>query len=242
MAALTKKEPPPMRCPLPPFIAAVLAAAAATAHAGTVAGLLQGRKDVDHVVRAGAGQTLRVNLQSAHGALQFNVIAPGAGNVAMFANGSADQPFERVLPVAGRYIVRVYLVRAAARRGEKASYTLQTDLTGTALQPLPMRQDARVAGTAFHATAQVPCAPPYAPKVSRCDAGVTRYGSDGTASVTLRWGQAAAQQRRILFVKGAVVGSDAWEAPNAGKNQDVTTVRFGSDERYEIVDALLTGG
>jgi hypothetical protein len=108
-----------MRCARPPFIAAVLAAAAAAAHAGTVAGSLQGRKDVDHVVRAGAGQTLRVNLQSAHGALQFNVLSPGPGNVAMFANGSADQAFERVLPVAGRYIVRVTWCvqrRGAARR------------------------------------------------------------------------------------------------------------------------------
>jgi hypothetical protein len=134
-------------------------------------------------------------------------------------------------------------VRAAARRGEKASYTLQTQLTGTALQPLPARQDARVAGTAYHATAKVPCVPAYAPPgVTTCDAGVTRYARDGTASVTLRWGQTAAQQRRILFVRGAVVSSDAWEAPTASKNQDVTTVRFGSDERYEIVDALLTGG
>jgi hypothetical protein len=236
-----------MRRPSPPWTTAVLAAllacAGATARAATIAGTLQGRDHTDHVVRAGAGQTLRVGLTSTNTALQFNVIAPGGGDVAMFANGSADQPFERVLPVAGRYVVRVYLVRAAGRRGEQARYTLDTALAGTALKPLPARRDARIAGTAYHATAKVPCAPAYAPPgVTTCDAGVTRYANDGTASVTLRWGQSAAQQRRILFVNGAVVSADAWDAPAASKDRDVTTVRFGGDERYEIADALLTGG
>jgi hypothetical protein len=49
-----------------------------------------------------------------------------------------------------------------ARRNEKSSYTLKVAVTGEVLKALPGAQDAKVGGTRFHATAQVPCKPPFA--------------------------------------------------------------------------------
>jgi hypothetical protein len=48
--------------------------------------------------------------------------------------------------------------------------------------------------------------------------------------------------RRLLFVKGNVVATDAAEAPESSRKGDTTTVRVGTEERYELPDALVTGG
>jgi hypothetical protein len=58
-------------------------------------------------------------------------------------------------------------------------------------------------------------------------------------------------KRRILFVKGQAVASDAPDLSGAGggsarvataREGDRNVVKVGDDERYEIPDPLLTGG
>jgi len=51
-----------------------------------------------------------------------------------------------MLPADGDYRVRVYLVRAAARRNESSAYTLTIGVAGKALEALPGAQDALVPG------------------------------------------------------------------------------------------------
>lgn len=46
----------------------------------------------------------------------------------------------------------------------------------------------------------------------------------------------------MLFVNGTPTASDAADPLTSTRSGDVTTVRIGSDERYEIPDALLSGG
>jgi hypothetical protein len=207
-----------------------------------VKGQLQGRRYVDHTVRAGAGQTMAVSLTASNAATQFNVIAPGAGNVAMFADGGGERRFEAMLPTDGAFVVRVYLVRAAARRAERSDYTLRVAVTGTPLKALPASADALVKGSRFHATTTVPCRPAYAEGVRECQAGVVRRGAagEGTATVVLRWPRGGLRQ--LLFVKGQAVASDAMAAPVAERQGDATRVRFGTDEQFEIPDALVSGG
>lgn len=210
------------------------------AHETAVRDQVNGRFDVDHRLRAGAGQSLRVRVRSPHAGLQFNVIAPGGdGNVAMFADGSADRPYAGVLPIAGTYTVRVYLVRAAARRGEWARYTLDVALEGAPKRPLPAREDARLPGTPFHARTDVPCRPAYS-AAQRCTASVVRYDRAGSASVVLRWPQG---RRTVLFDKGRPTASDTTQPMIAERRGEVTLLRFGDDEeRFEVPDLLLTGG
>ena len=42
-----------------------------------------------------------------------------------------DNSWTDVLPESGTYKVRVYLMRSAARRNEKASYTMDFAITGS---------------------------------------------------------------------------------------------------------------
>ncbi len=213
------------------------------AHETATRGHVKGRLDADYRLSAGAGQRLRVRVTSPHPGLQFNVIAPGGdGHVAMFAGGGAERPFEAVLPIGGTYTVRVYLVRAAARRDEMAPFALDVALEGAALRPLPAREDARIPGTPFHARTEVACRPAYS-DARRCTASVVRYDRDGTASVVLRWPQG---RRTVLFERGAARASDAMAPMSAERGGEVTQLRFGNggadDERFEVPDLLLTGG
>jgi hypothetical protein len=134
----------------------------------------------------------------------------------------------------------VFLMRPAARRNESSRYTLTVAVSGKPLPPLSAKRDAKVAGTAYHATAQVPCALPYQPDVKACDAGVIRRGSDRTA--TFEAIGPAGVQRRILFVQGKPVAVDAMDPVTATRQGDMTVVKVGDNERYDIPDAFLNGG
>jgi hypothetical protein len=241
------------------LLAQLFAAAAAAADAGirqervqfakgatsaVVKGRLKGDADVDYLVRAGAGQTLAVTLKGANASNYFNVLPPGSKDVGMFVGSTSGNSFTGVLPADGDYAVRVYLMRSAARRNESSDYTLTVGVTGKPLAPLPASRDALVPGTAFHATAQIACVPYLETlrekKAQTCEAGVTRRGFDGTATVEIP--QENSVPRRILFVKGKPVASDSSDPLTFTRRGDVTTVKLGDEERYEIPDALVAGG
>jgi hypothetical protein len=200
---------------------------------------IQGDETVDYVLRAGAGQTLAVALKKTNPQNYFNVLPPGTREVAMFV-GDSGADFKGVLPTDGDYTVRVYLMRPAARRNESSDYTLTVSVTGLALAPIAASKDALIPGTSFHASAKITCVPFLETKPQECDAFVVRRGFDGTATVEIP--QAASGRRRVLFVKGQPVASDSTDPVTFTHQGDVTSVKLGTDERYEIPDALVTGG
>jgi hypothetical protein len=204
----------------------------------TIKGRLQGDRTIDYRVRAGAGQTLTVTLKASNPQNYFNVLPPGSVDVAMFV-GQDGGGYKGMLPTDGDYTVRVYLMRPAARRNETSNYMLAIGVTGKALPPLAASTDALIPGTKSHASAQVPCKPPFDPKPQQCEAFVIRRGVDGTATVEVR---SPAATRRILFVAGAPVAGDATEPLTHSRDGDRSVVNFGTDERYEIPDALVRGG
>jgi hypothetical protein len=145
-----------------------------------------------------------------------------------------------VLPADGDYTVRVYLIRAAARRNESGSYALDIGVGGKALAALPASVDALIPGTPYHASASIPCADTFDPKVRECEAFVIRRGHDGTATVEIRW--PIGTKRRVLFLQGKPVASDAPDALAVSRRGDTSIVSIGGGERLEIPDALLFGG
>jgi len=203
-------------------------------------GSIRGYDGRDFVIHAGAGQTLTIELRAGHPATYFNVLPPGSHDVAMFIGSTSGSRFRGMAPIAGDYRVRVYLMRSAARRNTVSSFTLSARVTGAALVPLSPGEDPVISGTPFHARATVRCSIPYQPDVRECEASVVRYGHDGTATVELRGPNGFL--RRILFVKGSVAATDATEAPGCTRNGDTTTVRVGTEERYDLPDALVAGG
>lgn len=200
-----------------------------------LAGTVKGRDGVVYRVGASAGQTLKVTMTGSNASAYFNVGLAGAPS-AMFVGSASGAEATLVLPTDGTYVVTVYLMRNAARRGESSRYTIDFGVTGAPLAPLPGARDAKIKGTPFHASAPVPC---HAAG-GRCDAFVVRRGTDATATVELR--STAGLVRRVLFVKGQAVAADTFDAVSATRSGDLSVVRVGSDERYEIPDALLTGG
>ena len=94
-------------------------------------GVVRGYNTTDYVLRANEGQKLSVKLTSANTALYFNVLDKDT-MVAL----EADQPPREVtewtgqLPKTGDYVIRVYLIRAEARRGRTANYSLDMSVMG----------------------------------------------------------------------------------------------------------------
>lgn len=205
-----------------------------------VKGRIKGYRYIDYVVRAAAGQTLSVEMQTGNGANYFNILPPGSSDVAMFVGSTSGNQFSGVLPADGDYVIRVYLMRSAARRNESANYMLTVGVSGQPLAATPAAKDALIPGTPFHASAKIACVPPFDAKTKECEAFVIRRGFDGTATVEVRWGDGL--KRRILFVKGRVVAADSPETFAVERNGDVSVVRLGSEERFEIPDALVSGG
>jgi hypothetical protein len=90
----------------------------------TIEGRIKGRQYVDYVFPAGAGESLKVRLETSNNSNYFNLLAPGETDVAFFVGSSSGNSYEGVAPTSGDYKARVYLMRNSARRGGAANYTL----------------------------------------------------------------------------------------------------------------------
>jgi hypothetical protein len=96
----------------------------------TLKGHLRGDGDVDYLLGAKAGQQMTVELHSDNPQNYFNILPPGSDDAAIFVGSSSGNRFEGTLPDSGDYRVRVYLMRAAARRDEQAHYSLNIHIGG----------------------------------------------------------------------------------------------------------------
>lgn len=100
------------------------------ATSAVVEGTISGYETVDYVLGASKGQSMNVSMATKHTATYFNILAPGETEVAFF-NGSVNgNQYEGVLPASGDYKIRVYMMRSAARRNEKANYRLEMIVSG----------------------------------------------------------------------------------------------------------------
>jgi hypothetical protein len=207
------------------------------AGSATLKGSIKGDQDHSYFVEAQTGQTMTVKLAATKGSAEMNVWAPG--NDTAISLG-ADDPYNVtvVLPASGRYKVQVYQMRASARRGETANYALTIGVTGGA-SAAKQSHDALVAGTKYHATADISCVTTPGSKPAACKAGVIRKGG-GNAVVEMQTPDGG--QRRITFTGGKATGSDASANMIATRDGDITTVRIGAVEVYLIPDAFVFGG
>ncbi|MGH8703086.1 MAG: hypothetical protein ACREVR_18185 [Burkholderiales bacterium] len=211
------------------------------ASSATIKGSIAGDRTIDYKLRAKAGQTMNVALKTSNSANYFNVLPPGSNDVAVFVGSTNGNEWTGTLQADGEYTVRVYLMRSAARRNEKASYTLTVGITGGAAGAA-RSTDAKVAGTPYHSTGQVPCATAAGQPTGSCPFGVVREGG-GTGTVTVT--KPDGRSRSIFFEKGKATGYDMSQADrgefSASKQGDLNVIRIGP-ERYEIPDAVIFGG
>ena len=97
----------------------------------TLKGKIKGDESVDYRLGAAAGQTMTVTLRPSNRSTYFNVMAPGEDS-AIFIGSSEGNKFSGKLPKSGDYVVRVYLMRNAARRNEASSYSIEFKITAGA--------------------------------------------------------------------------------------------------------------
>jgi hypothetical protein len=116
-------------------VAATLTAAASAANreervrfargasSAVVSGEVRGYDYVDYLVGARAGQRLSVRLARTRGPGYFLVRAPGSEDN-LFDGSTSGDSFDTVLPATGDYRIRIFMMRSAARRNERAGYRL----------------------------------------------------------------------------------------------------------------------
>ncbi len=93
-------------------------------------------------------------------------------------------------------------------------------------------------GFPFDATGSIPCASAAGQPSRQCPFGVIREGP-GNAGIWIALGDGA--ERYILFEGGIPVTTDADQKMSYATDADLFIVRVG-EERYEIPDALVSGG
>ncbi|MFO1060851.1 MAG: hypothetical protein U1E53_28240 [Dongiaceae bacterium] len=207
------------------------------ASSATLEGSVRGYDSVDYPLGARAGQTMRVTLEAGNPSTYFNLLPPRSEE-ALFVGSTGGSSWTGTLPRNGDYRVRVYLMRNAARRNETSRYSLTVAIAGgPAGTPAP--QDAKVAGTPYHATGEVRCAAGTA-AWSTCAFGVIR-GGPGNAEVHLT---APDGTTRVLRFAGerVTLAEPPGLAVKAAKQGDEWSVTIGDGERYSIPEAVIDGG
>lgn len=129
------------------------------ASGATIQGSIKGYGSVSYLLGASAGQRMTVALTSTNTQTYFNVYAPGSGPGDASLGNSAGAPespmvpdinrFDGTLPVSGTYTINVYMMRAAARRGETSNFTLDVAIGGTPAAPAPDYADGLAGGPDF---------------------------------------------------------------------------------------------
>lgn len=89
----------------------------------TIEGKITGDQSVRYSIGVSAGQTMDVQLDTDNASSYFNITAPGASE-ALYNGSISGNGTSFAVPSSGNYIVEVYLMRNAARRGETANYDL----------------------------------------------------------------------------------------------------------------------
>ncbi|RVQ69283.1 hypothetical protein EKN06_03575 [Croceicoccus ponticola] len=98
---------------------------AAGENAITIEDSITGYEMIDYVAKFAAGQPLNVSMATQNTAAYFNILAPGEDEVAFHVGSVAGNQYKGLTTSAGDYRIRVYMMRSAARRGEKADYKLE---------------------------------------------------------------------------------------------------------------------
>ncbi len=201
----------------------------------TITSSIVGRDYKDYKLGLKAGQTLSVSMKVTGGSPYFNIIEPNAGDVAIYNSSTDGQSYQGQTSQSGTYTIRVYQYRASARRGEKASYRLAIRAANAVMSH---SHDALVPGTPYHATTRISCVSEPDKPMSLCEAGVTRRQSSATVHISTPDGG----ERTILYRDGRAVSSDSPAGMLVDHRGDLSIVRIGTVEVYEIPDGLVMGG
>lgn len=206
----------------------------------TVEASITGSEIIDYLINVQEGQVLNVSMATDNSANYFNIMEPEEEYVAIFNGSLNENMFEGILKKSGDYRIRVYLMRSAARRNEKANYRLEVNVSP--LEPKVQQKDATVGSTNFNATGKIPCSSGESEPNENCDFGVIREGNGSGKVIITRMDGVT---RTIYFKNGEATGysgtDEDQEKFEASKNADLYIINIGN-ERYQIPEAVIYGG
>jgi hypothetical protein len=217
---------------------------ASGASSAAVNGSIKGYQFIDYRIAVRAGQQMNVSLRTTRGSPYFNILEPGSKDAAIYNSSMGTQTFSGTTAKNGAYTIRVYQMRATARRGEVARYRLDVAVGGGRLgaghanAPAHHPGDALVPGTPYHATSLVRCRTVLNAAFGMCKAGVVRR----PGSATLHLDTPDGGERTILFRDGRAASSDSSEPFRVERRDDTSIIQIGAVEIYEVPDALPFGG
>jgi hypothetical protein len=206
----------------------------------TIESSIVGDQIIDFIVNAKEGQVMKVSMSTDNPANYFNIMEPNEDYVAIFNGSINENMYKGELEKSGNYKVRVYLMRSAARRNERANFRLEMNIAEIGEESAS--DDALVVGTSYNATGNIPCWIVNDEPKADCGFGVSREGN-GSAKVIITRPDGSA--RIIYFIEGKAAGYNNSEADskpfNTSKTSDLYLISIG-DERYEIPEAVIFGG
>jgi len=94
----------------------------------TIKDTIVGYQSVNYMLNARAGQSMTVTLNTDNASNYFNIFTKASGDEALFIGSINGNSYQDKLPADGIYTVQVFLMRNAARRNEKANYTLDISI------------------------------------------------------------------------------------------------------------------
>jgi hypothetical protein len=196
-------------------------------------GNISGANTVSYRLGAAAGQTMRVTMSTSNASAYFNIYAPGTGpgDAALYIASINGLSYSGTLPEKGDYTIQVFLMRNAARRNEAADYSIDVSISATQSTPAPT--------DGYDAKGMIPCATSEGAPTSPCDFSVKRMGN---GNATVRVALPGGGERYIYFENGMATSSDSNAGIVAEKQSDLFMIRIGTDERFEIPDAVIFGG
>ncbi len=99
-----------------------------------IASQIRGYEIVDYRIDASTGQQLAVSMTTSNASAYFNVYGPigpdGMPDAALFTGSVDGLEYSGTVSSTGDFVIRVYLMRNAARRNEQARYKLTIRATG----------------------------------------------------------------------------------------------------------------
>ncbi len=182
-----------------------------------------GDETIDVTMAAKTGNTLSVTLTSKQPQAYFNVLPPGSEE-AIFIGSVSGSTYTGQLPEDGTYVVRVYQMRAAARRNETADVKLAISLRTKA----PEAAAASAAPEAKPVSTATPFS--YSGELHGISFGVSSPNTaEGNRVTVTPSGLAAVNEAQTIEVDGIVTGADVGDIDTDGSPEIYIYIRTLSD-------------
>lgn len=201
---------------------------------------LKGYDFIDYTFEAKAGQSATIVLRSGNRFNFFNVLAPEEEG-ALFVGSLLGDRFDAILPKHGMYTIRVYLMRNAARRGEKAEFMLEVKRSENIA---PQVIDPLLGPVYYDASGTIQCSIKNPTLEHECEFKVIRTLQSSKADIWIKPKHPSLQDDAYRFIHfdAKEFSTDSHTKVSQERNDDNWLIDINKEEFYLIPDALLYGG